>query len=230
DAIRKNALVKFGTHEATKDRSVLLEMIADKAYDMVLENAFDRADELDADRGGVALAGKLGYAPGALADFLTRLDARNSDMTLPNGLFRTHPGMKERIAKIAALAGATTGALVAARYVANVSYKATPLAQIATIMDGSAGLAGSGSSDGKGAGNGKDKPADQPKAKKKKGFGLANLRASLSPESQSAQVSASGGARGVGPDRAAKGGPDPNAVAVTVSNAELAAFKAGITG
>ena len=226
NAIRKNKLVKFGTEEATKDRSVILGMIADKTYDMVLENAFDRGDELDADAGGVELAGKLGYAPAALAAFLTRLDARNSDMKQPNGLFRTHPGMQERIDKIKALAGSKTGALVAARYAANVSYKETSLTQIATIVDGSAGLAGSGSSDGS---DGKEAKTEEPK-KKKKGFGLGSLQASLKPESQSAQVSASGGARGVGPDRAAKGGPNPAVVPVTVTAAELATFKAGITG
>jgi hypothetical protein len=41
-------------------------------------------------------------------------------------------------------------------------------------------------------------------------------------------VSASAGARGVGPDRDAKGGPNKRAVAVTITEAELAAFKAGI--
>ncbi|MDE3156107.1 MAG: M48 family metalloprotease [Acidobacteriota bacterium] len=235
DAIRKNRLVKLGTQEATKDRSVLLGLIADKAYDMVLENAFDRGDELDADKGGVELAGRLGYAPGALADFLTRLDARNKDMQLPNGLFRTHPATQERIERIRALAGSKTGALVAARYAANVSYKETPLAGIATVVDGSAGLAGSGSGSGStdGQENGGKKKAESSKEqppKKKKGFGLASLEASLKPESQSAQVSASGGARGVGPDRAAKGGPNPAVVTVTVTAAELATFRAGITG
>ena len=41
---------------------------------------------------------------------------------------------------------------------------------------------------------------------------------------ESAQVSASGGARGVGPDRAAKGGSNSAIVKVTVSAAELSAF------
>jgi len=50
----------------------------------------------------------------------------------------------------------------------------------------------------------------------------------VAPEKQSAQVSASGGARGVGPDRLAKGGDNPNTVKVTVSAAELDAFKKGI--
>ncbi|HVC19016.1 MAG TPA: M48 family metalloprotease [Vicinamibacterales bacterium] len=226
NAIRKNRLVQLGTHEALKDRAQFLEKVADKTYDFVLENAFDRHDELDADKGAVALTRKLGYAPSGLADFLERLDQRNQGMAMRNGWFRSHPATQERIEKIRALVGSETGATVEARYKANVSYQATPLTQIATVVAGSAGLAGSSSNARNG--NGKEKKADQPKAEKKKGFGLANLQASLSPESQSAQVSASGGARGLGPDVAAKGGPDPNIVVVTVTNAELAAFKKGI--
>ena len=43
-----------------------------------------------------------------------------------------------------------------------------------------------------------------------------------------AQVSASGGSRGVGPDRAARGGSNANLVKVTVNDAEIAAFRKGI--
>jgi hypothetical protein len=41
-------------------------------------------------------------------------------------------------------------------------------------------------------------------------------------------VSASGGSRGLGPDRAAKGGANSGLVKVSVSDAEVAAFKKGI--
>jgi hypothetical protein len=50
----------------------------------------------------------------------------------------------------------------------------------------------------------------------------------MAPEQQTAQVSASGGARGVGPDRNAKGGPNQALVDVTVTAAELAEFRKGI--
>jgi hypothetical protein len=50
----------------------------------------------------------------------------------------------------------------------------------------------------------------------------------VTPEKQSTQVSASGGSRGVGPDRAAKGGSNPAPVKVTVSSADIAEFKRGI--
>jgi len=64
-----------------------------------------------------------------------------------------------------------------------------------------------------------------------KGFGLSALRplGGGDKEKQTAQVSASGGARGVGPDRLAKGGDNPNPVKVTVSAAEIERFRKGIS-
>ena len=63
---------------------------------------------------------------------------------------------------------------------------------------------------------------------KKKGFGLAGISQAVAPEKQSTQVSASGGARGLEPDKDAKGGPIKTLVKVSVSAAELDAFKKGI--
>ena len=220
NAIRKNKAVQLGTNETLANRSEFLSKIADKAYDMVLENAFDRGDELDADAGGVALAQKGGYAGGALADFLARLDARNKDQAEKNGLFASHPETKERIDKVKALAGAKPGAVVAARYASTIKYQPTDLTKIAVVAEGTAGLAAGGGKKAEAA------PAAEPP--KKKGFGLGNLKTAVAPEKSSQQVAASGGARGVGPDRLAKGGDNPNPVKVTVSAEELAAFKKGI--
>jgi predicted Zn-dependent protease len=72
NAIRKNKAVQLGANEALANRSQMLNKLVDKAYDMVLENAFDRGDELDADASGVALARKAGYAPAALASGIER--------------------------------------------------------------------------------------------------------------------------------------------------------------
>ena len=88
NAIRKNKAVPLGTNETLKNRGEFLSKIADKAYDMVLENAFDRGDELDADAAGVALAQKAGYAPAALGDFLARLDERNKNQPAKTGSSR----------------------------------------------------------------------------------------------------------------------------------------------
>ncbi len=223
NAIRKNKAVQLGTQETVGNRGLFLDQLANRAYEMILENSFDRGDELDADKVSVTLTQKVGYAPDALADFLQRLDERNSDMPQKNGLFASHPETKERIDKVRQAAGKKTGATVAPRYAQNVKYELAPVTSIAAVQDGSAGLAGSSSSSG--SKDGKDtKAADT----QKKGIGLSNLSQSAQPEKQSAQVSASGGARGVGPDRAAKGGDNPNLVKTSVSAAELEAFKKGI--
>ena len=76
---------------------------------MVLENSFDRGDELDADKEGIILAQKAGYAGTGLAEFLTRLADRNKAQAEKNGLFASHPETKERIAKVKQLAGVEAG-------------------------------------------------------------------------------------------------------------------------
>ena len=226
NAIKKNKAVQLGTSETLSDRGPFLDKIANKAYEMVLENAFDRGDELDADRQAVQITQKLGYASGAVADFLSRLDERNKDQPARNGLFASHPETKERIDKVRQLAAsAKTSATVDLRYKANVKYEPTAITTIATVEDGAAGLTASSAKDDKSKTSDKDKSGDQAKPK---GFGLGNLKPTAAPEKQSTQVAASGGARGIGPDRAAKGGSNPNVVKVSVSAAELEAFKRGI--
>jgi predicted Zn-dependent protease len=226
NAIRKNKAVQLGTSETLSDRGPFLDKIANKAYEMVLENKFDRGDEMDSDKVSVTLAEKGGYAPGTLAAFLTRLDERNKDQPAQNGLFASHPETKERIDAITKLAGAKTGASVEARYKEHIKYEATAVTAIATVEDGASGLTGSTApaKDDKSADKSKDKKEDPPK----KGFGLGSLKPASSSERQTAQVSASGGSRGVGPDRAAKGGGNPAIVKASVSDAEIAAFKKGI--
>jgi predicted Zn-dependent protease len=214
NAIRKNNAVSIGA-SAASDRSTLLSAVGSAVYNNVLENAYDRGDELDADKLGVELPAKAGYDASALAAFLEHLDARNKDQAEKNGLFASHPDTQERIKKIRSLAASSkTNATVAARYKTNIKYEPSAITSIAVVADGAAGLAGS--SDDK-----KEEP-------KKKGFGLGSLKQTVAPEKESAQVSASGGARGVGPDRAAKGGGNPALVKTTVSATELSQFKAGI--
>jgi beta-barrel assembly-enhancing protease len=220
NAIQKNKAVATGVNQAAGGRSELLERMANQAYAMVLENNFDRGDELDADRVSVQLAQKLGYAA-ALGQFLTRLDERNKDQAERNGLFASHPETKERITRIQQLgAGAKSTALVEGRYKATVKYEPTAITSIAVVTEGSAGLAGS-----------KPPPTKDTEKKeepKPRGFGLSALKPTATQEKQSTQVSASGGARGLGADRAAKGGSNPSLVKVTVTGAEVAAFRTGI--
>jgi Putative Zn-dependent protease, contains TPR repeats len=97
NAIRKNKTVQLGTSESLSNRAPFVDKLANKAYEMVLENKFDRGDEMDADKVSVTLTEKAGYSPGTLAAFLTRLDERNKDQPAQNGLFASHPETKERI-------------------------------------------------------------------------------------------------------------------------------------
>jgi hypothetical protein len=224
NAIKKNKAVQVGTSEALSDRGPFLDKFANKAYEMVLENKFDRGDEMDADKVSVTLTEKAGYAPGTLAAFLARLDDRNKDQPAQNGLFASHPETKARIDAITKLAGAKAGASVDARYKEHIKYEPTPMTAIATVEDGAAGLTGSTAPAKKDATAKKEEPK---KEEPKKGFGLGSLKPSSS-ERQTAQVSASGGSRGLGADRAAKGGGNPAIVKTSVSDAELAAFKKGI--
>jgi beta-barrel assembly-enhancing protease len=221
NAIRKNKAVQMGTNTALKDRGAMLNQLTNKAYEMVLENAFDRGDEIDADKAAVQYTQKAGYAPATLADFLTRLDDRNKNQPERNGLFASHPETKERIDRIRQSSGTKAGAAGDARYKQNIKYTAVPITSIAAVEGGAAGLTGSSKpAAGK---DDKDKKAEEPK---KKGFGIGSLKQTVAPEKQTAQVSASGGSRGLGPDRAAKGGGNPSIVKVAaLTDAEVEAFK-----
>ena len=226
NSIQKANAEKLASDAALSDRGPYLDKLVNLAYDKILEGKFDRDEELDADKFSVALMQKIGYAPAALADFLTRLDDRNKDQPARNGLFASHPDTKERIAKIRQQAGPKPGALAAARYAENIKYEATPVTTIAVVAEGASGLTGSTTTTTKDDKAKKEEPPKQDEPKK--GFGLGSLKKSTTAENQTAQVSASGGARGVGPDRAAKGGPNPAVVKVSVSAAEIAEFKKGI--
>ena len=219
NAIRKSNAEKMLSEATRANRGLLLNRFADLAYGQILEGAFDRGDELDADRTSVQFASKAGYKP-VLAEFLSRLDDRNKDQPARNGLFASHPETRERIEKLRQLsASAAATAMGEARYKANIQYEPTPITAIAAVPEGSSGLTDGGKGDGTDA-----KKEEAPKRR----FGLSGLNQTVAPEKQSAQVSASGGARGVGPDRAAQGGSNPNPVTIAVSAAEIEEFRRGM--
>ena len=220
NAIRKSKAVQIGTSETSSNRSAFLGALANRAYDMVLENSFDRGDELDADREGIILVQKAGYAGIGLSEFLARLAERNKGQAEKNGLFASHPETQERIAKVKQLAGSKPGATVAGRYTSTIKYPATTLTNVATVVEGSAGLTGGGKAQAK--------PEEKKAEEKKRGFGLSNLTKSTTAGKNEQQVSASGGARGVGADRLAKGGDNPNLVKAAITPADVAAFRKGI--
>jgi predicted Zn-dependent protease len=207
NAIKKSNWVATG---AQLSRNDVISQFADRAYAAVIENNFDRSDENESDRIGITLANKAGWAPTGLAAFLTRLADRNKDLKERSGVFASHPETKARLSELTktiASAKLNATALVAARYTQAISYK--PVAVTAVAQ----GASPSAASTSKPSGGGR--------------FGVGNLTA-LGRERDSSV--SSGGSRGVNPDRDAKGGPVKTLVAVSVSAAELAAFRNGITG
>jgi hypothetical protein len=203
----------------------LVTKVAQAAYTSILDNKFSRSDESESDARGIEIANKVGYNPAGLSDVLTKLAARNADMQEPNGLFASHPVIKDRIAKIEKTIKdrkLTATATVAARYTENVELEATPIAALALVPEGSRGLAGG------------EEKKDGETAKKDEGGGKSSGGGMLSrltgggKQAQQTQTVASAGARGGVPDRDAVGGPNKNRVRITIGAAEIAEFKKGI--
>jgi peptidase M48-like protein len=215
-------------------RDELIAKMSEKAYHLVLDGEFSRDDESEADQKGVRLANKLGYDPHGLAEVLKKIDARNTGREDRNGLFASHPATKDRIAKIEAqIASEKLGgkAVVEARYAKIITFDAQPVAVVAENVAGGAGLTG-GNSSGKSdkEASKEDPKKEEPKKDepKKKGGLFGKVGLTTGSQSQNTQTVASAGARGGVPDRDAKGGPIKTRVVVTVSAAELEAFKKGI--
>jgi hypothetical protein len=211
----------MGAEETLSGNPALFNKLVDKASEMVMAG-FGRAEELEADRDGLVLAAEAGYAPAGLGAFLQTITDRNRSSSEKQGLFASHPEMEERLKKLDAtikdkkLAAPAT---LEARLARHISYEPVPVSAIATVA-GSAGLTGgSGEPDEK-----KEAEAEPPK--KKRGFGLSSLRApSMGSEKKSAEVTGSGASRGVDKERDAKGGSNPRPVLVTVTAADVTAFK-----
>jgi predicted Zn-dependent protease len=225
-AIQKSKGVSFAADEAGSGglRDRLIAKMAQKAYDTVLNGEFSREDENEADKVGVQLANKLGYAPTGLVEVLKKIDARNNGREDRNGLFASHPVTADRIDKLEKQIAAeklTATATAEKRYAQNITFDAKPVTAITVVVEGAAGLAGG---DDKSAEK-KDEKKEEPK---KKGGLLGKFTTSSSEQKQSSQTIASAGARGGLPDRDAKGGPNKNPLKTSVTAAELDAFKKGI--
>jgi predicted Zn-dependent protease len=189
---------------ASASRKEVLTQAANRGYEILLENNFDRSDEMEADKVGLTLANGAGYSPAGLSAFLARLAERNKALKDRSGIFASHPETQSRIdaiAKLIASGKLTSTATVSARYGQSISYTPVP---VSTVVGGSSGAA-SGA------------------------LGLAG-RMGLGREKSSDQTVSSAGSRGVNPDRDAGGGPVKTLVSVTVSPAEIAEFRKGITG
>lgn len=228
----KKAKVQGAAAEAVT-RSEVLEYLIDRAYENLLENQYDRGDETGSDQIGIRLAHGVGYAPSGLGAFLTRLSERNKDLKEPSGVFASHPDTRarvDRLTKQIASEKLTATATVAARYKATITYK--PVAVTSVVAgEGAASLAGATTSKATPATKTTDAKATETKpAEPKSKFGLGGLSSKLGIEKTNTGTVASAGSRGVNPDRDAKGGPNSRGVAVTLTPAEIAAFRKGIAG
>lgn len=230
NAIKKSKMTKMGTDEVGSRTNYLATVVADLVYDNVVENAWDRGDEDDADQEGVRLANKAGFNPAGLTSFLQKLMDRNKDVknSKPNGLFATHPETRDRISKVTKQIKAeklASTAMGEARYATNVKFEATPVSAVALSKSDAKGVAGAGSTAAK------EEPKKEEPKKSGGMFGGLTNKLSTGKQKESTQASASAGGRAVDPtrpDRYAAGGGNPNKVAVSISAADLEAFRKGI--
>jgi hypothetical protein len=121
-------------------------------------------------------------------------------------MFASHPETKARLdalGKVISGSALKASALVAGRYTKSITFTPAPVGSVAAAA-----------------------PAT---AAPKSGLGLGGLSA-LGREKSSDDTVASGGSRGVNPDRDAPGGPNKALVAVALTPAELAEFRKGIAG
>lgn len=223
-AIQKSQAVQMGAAETLSGSSGLMQRAVSATYDNIVDRGFGRADENEADEKGVAIANKTGYAPNGLVAFLTTLKERNKASTEKRGLFASHPEMQERLDRITkqiASQKLMATATVQPRYAKNISFKPVDPTAIAMVEAGAAGLTGGGGA------KAEEKKPEEKKAEepKKRGFGLGRLVPTGGGEKKQAQVTASGGARGVDPEKDSKGGPNPAVVVVTIAAADIAAFR-----
>jgi hypothetical protein len=219
-AIQKSKAVQMGASETLSGSAGLMEKAVTATYDNIVDKGFGRADEVEADEQGVVLANKTGYAPQGIPSFLTTIKERNKDSKEKRGLFASHPEMQERIDRLnkqITTQKLAAKATLADRYRKNISYKPVAINDIATVTPGSAGLTGETEK------KKEEKPAEEPK--KKGGFGLSKMMPAGGGEQKQASVTASGGGRGLDPEKDSKGGPNPKPVVVKVAAADVAAFK-----
>ncbi|MGH9218415.1 MAG: M48 family metallopeptidase, partial [Vicinamibacterales bacterium] len=222
-AIQKNQAVQMGAAETLSGSAALMDRVVAAVYENIVERGFGRGEENESDEQGVALANKVGYAPNGLVMFLTTLKDRNKESKEKRGLFASHPEMQDRLDRITkqiASSKLAATATVDTRYTKIVSYTPVPVTAIATVDPGAAGLTG-------GDAKAEEKKAEEKKAEepKKRGFGLGRMPLTGGGEKKQAQVTASGGARGVDPEKDSKGGSNPKLVPVKLAAADIAAFK-----
>jgi predicted Zn-dependent protease len=231
NAIKREKSVTMGGEAFGSAGGLTQEAIAKlsaAAFNKVFRGEFSQGDENESDKVGSQIANKVGYIPQGIADVLKKIQARNADRQDRNGMFASHPSIKERIEnneKLIKSEKLTGKATAEARYKSNITFDAKPVTEIATTEAGAAGLASGDKKKGDDPKATDDKKADEPK--KKGGIGIPGTGGGGKQQASQQQAS-SAGARGGVPDRDATGGPNKNPLGVKVTAAELEAFKKGI--
>jgi predicted Zn-dependent protease len=227
-AIQKSKAIQMGADETLAGNSALFSKLVDKTSEMVMAG-FGRAEELEADRKGLGTANKAGYSPQGLGNFLRTIAERNKGSAEKQGLFASHPEMQERLDKIDGMIKAQKLAATATlegRLAKHIAYKPVPVDAVVTVEAGSAGLTGGAPSGSESNAKPQAENAEEPPKKKKRGFGLTSLVApSKGSEKKSAETTGAMASRGVDRERDAKGGSNATPVAVSLTAAEVEAFK-----
>ena len=230
NAIKKSKGISLGsdlTGSAGSYKTQVITKFAGMAFEKVFEGEWSRDDEDSSDKIGTQLANKVGYRPTGIADVLKKIQARNGARQERNGLFASHPAIKDRISnnekqiKSEKLSGTATAD---SRYASHISFDVKPVTEVATAdVAGADSLAGSEKKKAEA-----DKTAKKDEPKKSGGFGSIASSITGNKQQASTQQASSAGARGATPDRDAVGGPNKNPLGVKISAAELEAFKKGI--
>ena len=208
----------------------LVAKFVDATYKNLISNIYSRGDEDGADEKGIILANTVGYAPTGLPAALMKLADRNKDAKEPNGLFASHPQIKDRLARMDRIIKErklTATATVQARYAKFITFDAKPVSEVTLVATGARGLAEGGKAEEKktAEANKEEKKEEKPKS----GGGLlGRLRPSGGSQAQQSQTVASAGARGNNPDRDAAGGPNKKRLEIKIGPNDIAEFKKGI--
>jgi predicted Zn-dependent protease len=225
DAVKQNKAINLGSDLAGSGGGLTQAAIAKlgaAVFNSVFEGQFSQKDENESDRVGAQLANKAGYAPNGIAEVLKKIQARNGSRADRNGMFASHPAIKDRISgneKQIKAEKLSSTATAEARYKQNITFDAKPITEVTVDVEGASGLA---SGDKK-----KEEPKKPEEQKKASGSGSSTITGGK--QQASTQQASSAGARGGVPDRDATGGPNKNPINVKVSAAEIEAFKKGIS-
>jgi predicted Zn-dependent protease len=218
-----------GDETSLSGNSQLLNAVADKATEALLQG-FGRAEELEADAGGVELAAKCRYSPEGLEEFLQGLQERYSSRQARAGLFASHPETQERLDKLARQIKKEKlddeGTVVLAdRFTANIQYKLAAFVGTGEVAAGARGMAG-GESESKSNSNEKDSDKDKDKEKKGGGF-MAKLNNPFGSgkKEEKAEVTGSAAARGVETEVGVEQPGNPSVVAVKITADDVETFK-----